>query len=62
MFSWDGLPKEGKAALLEQFSKSMLTKHVAQPHEVAQSYLYFLKDTNTSGETINTDGGHRFSA
>jgi NAD(P)-dependent dehydrogenase (short-subunit alcohol dehydrogenase family) len=45
---WDDLDAETREKLYEQAAGGHLTRHTAEPHEVAQAYLYLLKDTNMS--------------
>jgi len=54
---WDGMPEEQKAGLMKMFSEHSLVKHVAQPEEVAETYLFLMKCTNMSGQTIDCEGG-----
>ena len=35
----------------------MPTGRVASPEDVAEAYLYLLKDTNITGTTVSTNGG-----
>jgi len=54
---WDGLPADVKAGLMNNFAEKSLVKHVAQPDEVAEAYLFVMKCTNMSGKTIDVEGG-----
>lgn len=54
---WDSLPKEQRDGMMKEIAAQTLTHHVASPTEVAQAYLYLLKDTNITGQTISTNGG-----
>jgi len=54
---WDGMDKEA----FEQFKKSIemrtTTGVIARPEDVAEAYVYLLKDQNVSGSIISTNGG-----
>jgi NAD(P)-dependent dehydrogenase (short-subunit alcohol dehydrogenase family) len=43
--------------LVESFRKMTCTGRIAEPGEVAEAYLYLLKDTNCTGSVLRTDGG-----
>jgi NAD(P)-dependent dehydrogenase (short-subunit alcohol dehydrogenase family) len=36
----------------------MATGKVGQPEDVAESYLYCMRDANVTGSVISTNGGH----
>jgi NAD(P)-dependent dehydrogenase (short-subunit alcohol dehydrogenase family) len=43
---WDGMDAATREAFYAQAAGRHLTRHTAEPHEVAQAYLYLMKDTN----------------
>ena len=55
---WDGLREAGQfdsfQALVEEH---MITKTIGKVEDVAESYLYLMKDKNVTGSVINTNGG-----
>ncbi|PWN98851.1 3-oxoacyl-reductase [Tilletiopsis washingtonensis] len=53
---WDGMPEEAMAHLKSEAAKTPTGKF-GQPHEIAQAFLYFLKDTNCTGRTHVTESG-----
>lgn len=57
---WDSMPKEQRDGMMSHLASQSLTHRVATPVEVAQAYLYLLKDTNITGQTIGTNGGSFF--
>lgn len=57
---WNPLPADARKAMMEGIAKSVLTARVGQPEEVAQAYLWFIKDTNVTGEIAYTDSGARY--
>lgn len=56
---WDtfGLSKEQKEAMLEGHAKKMPTGRVPGPDDLAECYLYLLKDRNITGAMISSSGG-----
>ena len=54
---WQHLSKEEFNALKENFTKGSTTGKIGQPEEIAEAFLYLLKDTNCSGSVISTNGG-----
>lgn len=54
---WSGIPDEQRKAMLDEMGSKLLTGKIGQPEEVAHTYVYLLKDTNQTGQIINTDGG-----
>ena len=55
---WDGLPKDKRAEMMKGFEAKMATGKVGQPEDVAESYLYCMRDGNVTGSVISTNGGH----
>ncbi|KAL9575973.1 MAG: hypothetical protein Q9212_007507 [Teloschistes hypoglaucus] len=55
MWEWMG---EGEyAALMEEQKKGTTTGEVGRAEDVAESYLYCMRDRNLSGSVISTNGG-----
>ena len=54
---WDGMSKEDFKALEESFEKGSTTGKIGLPEELAESYIYLMKDTNCSGSVVTSDGG-----
>jgi NAD(P)-dependent dehydrogenase (short-subunit alcohol dehydrogenase family) len=54
---WDGMPEGERAALYDHMAQTLLLKHVGTPQEVAESYLYLMKQTYGTGQSITVDGG-----
>ncbi|KAL6252495.1 hypothetical protein RBB50_000214 [Rhinocladiella similis] len=56
---WDGSFKDPKVrdATIEQYGKKMATGQVGSVNDVAESYLYLMKDKNVTGTVIRSDGG-----
>jgi NAD(P)-dependent dehydrogenase (short-subunit alcohol dehydrogenase family) len=43
---WHGMDESVREKLYDEAAAKNLTRHAAEPHEVAQIYLYLMKDTN----------------
>jgi len=54
---WDDMPKENFEAFRESMKKSMTTGQIGSPEDVAEAYLYVMKDNNVSGAVVQTNGG-----
>lgn len=54
---WDGLPKEMREGFMEQIKTKCTTGVVGRAEDVAESYLYAMRDWNVSGSVIDTNGG-----
>lgn len=55
---WDAnMTPDQKAALMAQFAKKLPTGLAGQVEDVAEAYLYAMRDGNCSGEIIKTRGG-----
>ena len=55
---WDGMPKERVENLVESTKGKCTTGAVGKPEDVAESYLYVMRDWNVSGSVIDTNGGY----
>ncbi len=54
---WDDMPQDKREALMEELGKKCTTGAVGRPEDVAESYLYVMRDWNCSGSVIDTNGG-----
>lgn len=54
---WDGLGAEIKKRMLEAAEATVPTGRVGQVEDVAEAYLWLMKDGNASGSVAGTDGG-----
>ena len=54
---WGNIPESDRDALFAGAAESLLVKHVADPSEIAQAYLYLIKQTYSTGQSIVVDGG-----
>lgn len=46
-----------REAIIAQYSETAFMGRAASADEVAEAYLYLMKDTNSTGSTVNTNGG-----
>ncbi|KAK3715120.1 hypothetical protein LTR37_007330 [Vermiconidia calcicola] len=56
-----GMSEEQKQSLLEGMKEKLTTGRVPGPENIAEAYLYLLKDENITGSMISTNGGHLIS-
>lgn len=54
---WDGMAKEKMESFMEQVKGKCTTGEIGRPEDVAESYLYVMRDWNVSGSVIDTNGG-----
>ena len=50
-----GISEEMKVRMARE---EMLTGRIGSPDDVAEAYLYVMRDANVTGQVITTDGGH----
>jgi NAD(P)-dependent dehydrogenase (short-subunit alcohol dehydrogenase family) len=54
---YDDIPKEKLEGVLEGMRKATLTGNVGAPEEVAEAYLYAMRDSFVTGQVLQSDGG-----
>lgn len=54
---WAGMPPETRQARFKSFEEHSLTGKMGQVVDVAESYLYLIKDRNVTGTVISTNSG-----
>jgi len=54
---WDDLAPEAKEGLMKFIADHTLVKRVAHADEIAESYLFLMKCTYITGQTIDVEGG-----
>jgi NAD(P)-dependent dehydrogenase (short-subunit alcohol dehydrogenase family) len=54
---WNAMPESEREALYAGTADKLLLRHVGTPEEVAESYLYLMKQTYGTGQVIGADGG-----
>lgn len=55
---WKGMPEDAKKGMFEELAKKTPVGGVGKIEDVAESYLYLMKDRNVTGAMISTSGGH----
>jgi NAD(P)-dependent dehydrogenase (short-subunit alcohol dehydrogenase family) len=54
---WDRLPEEQREAFFAARGAALPVGKVGEPAEVAEAYLYLMRSTFTTGQTLVVDGG-----
>jgi NAD(P)-dependent dehydrogenase (short-subunit alcohol dehydrogenase family) len=54
---WDGLPVENRESMYREMAAKLPVGRVAEPLEVAETYLHLMRQTYSTGEVIVVDGG-----
>ncbi|KAL2358875.1 hypothetical protein BJ546DRAFT_30780 [Cryomyces antarcticus] len=55
---WAGMDEAQKKAMFEGYEKVLPTGRVGQVEDVAEAYLYAMKDRNVTGTMISSNAGH----
>jgi NAD(P)-dependent dehydrogenase (short-subunit alcohol dehydrogenase family) len=54
---WDELPTENRESMYREMAAKLPVGRVAEPLEVAETYLHLMRQTYSTGEVIVVDGG-----
>jgi NAD(P)-dependent dehydrogenase (short-subunit alcohol dehydrogenase family) len=54
---WDSMGPQQRDEIFQQVSKSSLVKRVGLPDDVAEGFLYLMKQRNGTGQSLLIDGG-----
>ena len=54
---WREMPDQARQALYASEARRLPVGHVADPQEVAEGYLYLMRQTFVTGQTLVIDGG-----
>jgi NAD(P)-dependent dehydrogenase (short-subunit alcohol dehydrogenase family) len=54
---WGAMPPAGREALFQQMGQKLPVGHVGSAEEVAETYLYLMRQTYGTGQVIVVDGG-----
>lgn len=57
LWSNSGFSSDQTQNMFNAIASKLPTGKVATPDEIAESYIYLLKDTNITGSMISTNGG-----
>jgi NAD(P)-dependent dehydrogenase (short-subunit alcohol dehydrogenase family) len=54
---WSGLSEEDRAAMFTTLTDTLPVGRVGEPDDVAQAYIYLMRNKHSTGSTITIDGG-----
>jgi NAD(P)-dependent dehydrogenase (short-subunit alcohol dehydrogenase family) len=54
---WDSMPQSDREGLYEYVSNSVLTKRVGEAEDVAEGFIYLMKQKHVTGQSLIIDGG-----
>jgi NAD(P)-dependent dehydrogenase (short-subunit alcohol dehydrogenase family) len=54
---WRDMPPSAREALYATEARRLPVGHAAEPQEIAQGYLYLMRQTFVTGQTLSIDGG-----
>ncbi|MFY4777107.1 SDR family oxidoreductase [Metabacillus sp. RGM 3146] len=54
---YSGMPEENRKDMFEEMAKTLPVGRVAQPEDIAESYVYLAKNGFTTGTVVLNDGG-----
>jgi NAD(P)-dependent dehydrogenase (short-subunit alcohol dehydrogenase family) len=54
---WEGMGEEGKKNFFKDHESKIPTGKVGQPEDVAEAFVYLLKDKNATGITVHSNSG-----
>lgn len=54
---WAALAEADREAMLQSAANSLPVGRVGEPHEIAEAYLYFMRQNYSTGQSVVVDGG-----
>jgi NAD(P)-dependent dehydrogenase (short-subunit alcohol dehydrogenase family) len=54
---WSNMTEGDRDALYRQTGESLPVGHVGEPEEIAEAYLYLMRQTYGTGQVLGVDGG-----
>jgi NAD(P)-dependent dehydrogenase (short-subunit alcohol dehydrogenase family) len=54
---WANMTEADRAVLYQQMSDKLPVSHVGDAAEIAQAYLYLMRQTYSTGQVLVVDGG-----
>ena len=54
---WDAYPAEVKERMVKVWEEKLPTKRIGRVEDVAEAYLYAMRDENLTGTLLSTNGG-----
>jgi NAD(P)-dependent dehydrogenase (short-subunit alcohol dehydrogenase family) len=55
---WSGMTETERESLYQSVGQTLPVKRVGEAEDIAQAYLYLMKQTYTTGQTLFIDGGN----
>ena len=53
------MPEDQRQGMFNGIAEQLPVKRIAQPEDIAQSYVYLAKNGFTTGSVVDIDGGAR---
>lgn len=54
------MPEDKRSEFYKNITEKLLVRHVADPDEIAEAYLFLMKCPYITGQRIEVDGGYKF--
>lgn len=54
---WAGMAEADREAMYQKAACSLPVGHVGEPEEIAEAYLYFMRQSYSTGQSVVVDGG-----
>ena len=54
---WDNMKEADRQALYRKMDQALLVKHAGESDEIAEAYLYCMRQTYGTGHILTVDGG-----
>lgn len=54
---WDSMPEDERKKMFHEIEGKVPTGHVGKPEEVAETYLWLMKDSNVTGTVAKSESG-----
>ena len=54
---WAGMAKSDQETMYQKAAATLPVGHVGEPEEVAEAYLYFMRQSYSTGQSVVVDGG-----
>jgi len=58
---WKDFSEEQKEIFMKSIREKVLTGKIGKPEDVAEAYLWLMKDSNVTGVVASTDSGHKLA-
>jgi NAD(P)-dependent dehydrogenase (short-subunit alcohol dehydrogenase family) len=54
---WDSIPEQARDVFYRQIRERLPVGRIGEPNEVAEAYIYLMKNRFSTGSIVVTDGG-----